>query len=57
MWTRLVYSLQCQSEFLQEETPYISWISARALSAGDQIAFGAAETGALQVSGLDCLSA
>ncbi|CAE7876767.1 unnamed protein product [Symbiodinium microadriaticum] len=30
-----------------EETPYISWISGRALSAGDQIAFGAADPGAL----------
>ena len=37
----------------QEETPYISWISARAVSAGDQLAFGAADSGALEVSSLD----
>ncbi|CAE7347654.1 unnamed protein product, partial [Symbiodinium sp. CCMP2456] len=43
----------CRFQYTEEETPYISWISARALSAGDQIAFGAADPGALQVSGLD----
>ncbi|CAK9049712.1 unnamed protein product [Durusdinium trenchii] len=31
----------------QEKTPFISWISTRALRAGDQVAFGAAQTGAL----------
>jgi len=38
----------------EEKTPFITWISTRGLRAGDQVAFGAAQAGALQgVTALD----
>lgn len=44
-----------ETEILAEEkTPFITWISTRGLRAGDQVAFGAAQAGALQgVTALD----
>lgn len=39
--------------FFQEKTPFISWISTRGLRAGDQVAFGAAQSGALLLTALD----
>ena len=39
--------------FFQEKMPFISWISTRGLRAGDQVAFGAAQSGALLLTALD----
>eukprot|EP00435_Cladocopium_sp_Y103_P067975 s227_g30.t2 len=43
----------CTFQYSEEKTPFISWISTRGLRAGDQVAFGAAQSGALLLTALD----